>query len=176
MTCPVFTSSLDASLSMTLLPAVLSLTAGSVDVISFLGLGGLFQAHITGNLVILAAHIVNAGEAPVALMLSVSVFVVMLGLTRLVIGGLKSLGLATLRPLLLLQLLLLVAFFILCFSVGSHIDPSATSAILAGMLGASAMAVQHALVRVSLNGSPATGEMPPHVNRLSLEFAGGLLR
>jgi hypothetical protein len=122
MTCPVFTSSVDASLSMTLLPAVLSLTAGSVDVISFLGLGGLFPAHITGNLVILAAHIVNAGEAPVALMLSVPVFVVMLGLTRLVIGGLKSLGLATLRPLLLLQLLLLVAFFILCFSVGSHIE------------------------------------------------------
>src|SRR5712671_5888472 len=110
MTCPVFTSSVDASLSMTLLPAVLSLTAGSVDVISFLRLGGLFPAHITGNLVILAAHIVNAGEAPVALMLSVPVFVVMLGLTRLVIGGLKSLGLATLRPLLLLQLPLLVAF------------------------------------------------------------------
>ena len=34
---------------------MLSLTAGSADVISFLGLGGLFVAHITGNLVILAA-------------------------------------------------------------------------------------------------------------------------
>jgi hypothetical protein len=38
-----------------------------VDVIRFLGLGGLFK--ITGNLVILASHIVNAGEAPVASML-----------------------------------------------------------------------------------------------------------
>jgi hypothetical protein len=42
MTCPVFAPSVDASLSMTLLPAVISLTSGSVDVISFLGLGGLF--------------------------------------------------------------------------------------------------------------------------------------
>ena len=29
------------------------------NVISFLGLGGLFTAHITGNLVILAAHVVT---------------------------------------------------------------------------------------------------------------------
>ena len=45
-----------------LLPVVLSLTAGSMDVIGFLGLGGLFTAHITGNLVIVAAHVVT-GEA-----------------------------------------------------------------------------------------------------------------
>jgi uncharacterized membrane protein YoaK (UPF0700 family) len=75
---------------MKLLPAVLSFTAGSVDVISFLGLGGLFTAHITGNLVILASHIVDGGEAPVAPMLSVPVFMVVLGLTRLLVGGLES--------------------------------------------------------------------------------------
>ena len=49
---------------MEVLPTVLSVTAGSADVISFLGLGSLFVAHITGNLVILAAHIVAGGEAP----------------------------------------------------------------------------------------------------------------
>ena len=42
-----------------LLPAVLSVIAGSCDVIGFLGLGGLFTAHVTGNLVILAAHILG---------------------------------------------------------------------------------------------------------------------
>src|SRR6266404_9958081 len=41
---------------ITILPTVLSVIGGSADVISFLGLG-LFNAHITGNLVILAAHI-----------------------------------------------------------------------------------------------------------------------
>ena len=40
-----------------LLTFVLSVIAGSVDVIGFLGLGALFIAHITGNLVILAARI-----------------------------------------------------------------------------------------------------------------------
>src|SRR5215831_6301396 len=42
-----------------LLPAVLGMTAGAVDVIGFLALGGLFTAHITGNLVILAAHYIR---------------------------------------------------------------------------------------------------------------------
>jgi uncharacterized membrane protein YoaK (UPF0700 family) len=74
-----------------------------VDVISFLGLGGLFTAHVTGNLVVLAAHLVNSDEAPVAPMLSVPVSVMALGLTRLLAGGLESIGLASLRPLLLLQ-------------------------------------------------------------------------
>ncbi len=71
MTAQVLAPSVDASLGMKLLPTVLSMTAGSVDVISFLWLGGLFTAHITGNLVILASRIVSDGEAPVAPMLSV---------------------------------------------------------------------------------------------------------
>ena len=65
--------SVDSSLGTKLLPSVLSMIAGSADVISFLGLGGLFTAHITGNLVILAAHLVSGGTAPLAPMLSVPV-------------------------------------------------------------------------------------------------------
>jgi hypothetical protein len=49
LTARVSAPSVDASLGLKLLPTVLSMTAGSVDVISFLGLGGLFTAHITGN-------------------------------------------------------------------------------------------------------------------------------
>jgi Zn-dependent protease with chaperone function len=40
------------------LPFLLGVIAGATDIIGFLGLGGLFTAHITGNLVVLAAHIV----------------------------------------------------------------------------------------------------------------------
>ena len=101
VTARVWTPSVDSSLGTKLLPSVLSLTAGSVDVISFLGLGGLFTAHITGNLVILAAHLVSGGAAPLAPMLSVPVFMAVLGLTRLLVGGLEAIGLASLRPLLL---------------------------------------------------------------------------
>jgi uncharacterized membrane protein YoaK (UPF0700 family) len=64
----------DSSLRTRLLPGVLSVTAGSVDVISFLRLGGLFAAHIAGNLVILASHVVTGRAAPLSQILSVPMF------------------------------------------------------------------------------------------------------
>jgi uncharacterized membrane protein YoaK (UPF0700 family) len=75
--------SLDNSLGTKLLPGVLSVVVGSGDVISFLGLGGLFAAHITGNLVVLAAHVATRRAASLASILSVPVFIAVLGLTRL---------------------------------------------------------------------------------------------
>src|SRR5437868_13635549 len=116
--------SVDSSLGMKLLPTVLSLIAGSVDVIGFLGLGGLFTAHITGNLVILAAHVVNGGAAELAPMLSVPVFMAVVGLTRLLAGGLEAFQRNTLRPLLALQFLLLAGFLGIGVAAGSHVDPN----------------------------------------------------
>jgi uncharacterized membrane protein YoaK (UPF0700 family) len=175
LTARVAAPSVDASLSMQLLPAVLSLTAGSVDVISFLGLGGLFTAHITGNLVILASRIVTGAEAPIAPMLSVPVFMAVLGLTRLLVGGLESTGLASLRPLLLLQLLLLVGFFVLSVAAGPRADPNTANATIAGMLGVSAMAVQNALVQVSLKGAPSTAVMTTNVTHFMMDLGEVLL-
>ena len=54
-----------------MIPAILAATAGSVDVIGFLGFQGLFVAHITGNLIVLVAGD-PVGIAPI---LGVPVFV-----------------------------------------------------------------------------------------------------
>jgi uncharacterized membrane protein YoaK (UPF0700 family) len=158
-----------SSLSVKLLTAVLSLTAGSMDVISFLGLGGLFTAHITGNLVILAAHVVSGGTAQLAAILSVPVFMLVLCLARLLAGGFEALGLGSLRPLLLLEFFLLAALFLICLAAGQSIDPSAAIAIVAGMLGVSAMAVQNALVQVSLHGVPATAVITTNIARFTTD-------
>jgi uncharacterized membrane protein YoaK (UPF0700 family) len=175
LTPRVFTPSVDSSLGTKLLPTVLSVIAGSVDAIGFLGLGGLFTAHVTGNLVILAAHLVSGGEAPVAPMLSVPVFMVALGVTRLLVGGLERIGFASLRPLLLLQLLLLAGFLALCASDGPSVDPDAPIAILAGMLGVSAMAVQNALVQISLKGAPSTAVMTTNITRFMMDVGEVML-
>jgi uncharacterized membrane protein YoaK (UPF0700 family) len=79
-----------------------------------------------------------------------------LGMTRLLASGLEGVGLALLRALLVLQLLVLACFLALCVAAGPDIDPNA---IIAGMLGVAAMVVQNALVRISLQGAPATAAM-----------------
>src|SRR5258708_30556030 len=84
-----------------LLTFVLSVIAGSVDVIGFLGLGTLFIAHITGNLVILAARYAAGEHAPAAHLLSVPVFIIALIATRLLAARLDPSGIATLTPPLL---------------------------------------------------------------------------
>ena len=67
-----------ADLAIRALPFVLSVIAGATDIIGFLGLNGLFTAHITGNLVVLTAHLV-AGEPTIfSYILSVPVFVLVL--------------------------------------------------------------------------------------------------
>jgi len=161
--------SIDSSLAMKSLPFVLSLIAGSVDIIGFLGLDGLFTAHITGNLVVLAARIVAGARAPVSYIISVPVFIVAVVLARLLVACLERFGVGSLGPLLLLQFLLLSAFLAISVAGGPRIDPHAAGMIFAGMLGVSAMAVQNALVRISLAGAPATAVATTNTVVLSME-------
>ncbi len=93
-----------------LLPTVLSTTAGAVDVIGFLTLGGLFTAHITGNVVIVAAHYVTGGFSQIGPLLAVPVFMAVLALVTLASGAIARAGSPPLRPLLLLQAILLAGF------------------------------------------------------------------
>jgi uncharacterized membrane protein YoaK (UPF0700 family) len=168
--------SVDSSLGTKLLPGVLSIIAGLVDVICFLGLGGLFAAHITGNLVVLAAYIATGRAAPLAPILSVPVFIAFLGLTRLVAAGLEEIGHGTLRPLLGLQLVLLVGFLAVRVAAGSGLDPTAPIAVVAGMLAVAAMAVQNALVQISLVGAPATAVMTTDITKFMMDVGAILFR
>jgi uncharacterized membrane protein YoaK (UPF0700 family) len=168
-------SSVDSRAAQALL-IVLSVVAGCTDIIGFLGLNGLFTAHITGNLAFLAARIVSgSGEVQVAQMLSVPVFIVVVGLAIVLVGGLESIGLASLHPLLLLQFLLLACFLVICDAAGSGINLHASSAVVAGMLGVSAMAVQNVLVQKSLKGAPSTAVMTTNVTRFAMAAGSVLL-
>src|SRR5437868_3120669 len=152
------------------LPFVLSLIAGSTDIIGFLGLNGLFTAHITGNLVVLAAHIVASDPTIFSYILSVPVFMMVLFLTRLFAGGLEQAGVSTLQPLLLLQLFFLIAFLSICVGAGPWRDANAILAVIAGMSGVAAMAVQNALVQISLTNTPSTAVMTTNVTHFMLDL------
>jgi uncharacterized membrane protein YoaK (UPF0700 family) len=148
---------------LTFLPLVLSLIAGSTDTIGFLSLNGLFTAHITGNLVVLSAHIINGDPAILSYVLAVPVFALVLLLTRLFASGLERAGTATLPALLLLELLLLLGFLICCVNCAHRLDANSGIAITAGMFGVSAMAVQTALVQISLTKAPSTAVMTTNI-------------
>ena len=151
------------------LPFVLSVIAGGTDVIGVLGLHGLFTAHITGNLVLLAASIVAGRPAMVSYILSVPVFMLVLLVTGMIARAIERIGWPCLQPLLLLQLLALVAFFMLSVTAGPWCDPDALLAIIAGMCGVAAMAVQNALAQIALKNTPTTAVMTTNITRLMVD-------
>ncbi len=144
-----------------LLPAVLSTTAGAVDVIGFLALGGLFTAHITGNVVIVAAHYVTGGFSQIGPLLAVPVFMAVMGLVTLASRALARAGTLPLRPLLLLETVLLAGFLLLGVGFGRFDNADSSMAVLAGMLGVSAMATQKRR-RTRQSPKPGTHDVPPH--------------
>jgi uncharacterized membrane protein YoaK (UPF0700 family) len=54
-------------------------------------------------------------------------------------------------------------------------DPGTTKAIVAGMLGVSAMAVQNALVQISLKGAPSTAVMTTNITRVMMDIGETML-
>jgi uncharacterized membrane protein YoaK (UPF0700 family) len=165
----------DDSLATKALPIVLSIIAGSTDTIGFLGLNGLFTAHITGNLVVLAAKLVAGEQAPMSNLIAVPVFMAALALTTFLAAALERIRIASLTPLLLLQLILLLAFLAFCLAAGPGVERNAAIMTLAGMLGVAAMAVQNALVRLSLRGAPATAVMTTNITLYTIDAAEILL-
>jgi uncharacterized membrane protein YoaK (UPF0700 family) len=164
-------------LSVVALPFVLSVIAGSTDTIGFLSLNGLFTAHITGNLVVLAAHVIDGNPAILSYMLAVPMFMLVLLVTRLFASRLERSDAAALRPLLLLELLLLIAFLVCCVAAGPRPDSKSGIAVIAGMSGVEAMAVQTALVQISLTKTASTAVMTTNVAHFMLALgevlAGG---
>jgi uncharacterized membrane protein YoaK (UPF0700 family) len=154
-----------------LLPAVLSTTAGAVDVIGFLALGGLFTAHITGNVVIVAVHAVTGGFCEVGPLLAVPMFVAVLGVVTLVSVAVEKAGHGVRRGLLVLHTALLAVCLGLGVESGPFADADRSIPVFVGMLAVAAMATQNALVRLALPGTPSTAVMTTNITQLTVDLA-----
>jgi len=139
------------------LTSVLSAVAGAVDVISFVSLK-LFAAHITGNLVVIAALLASGGPPNMDQVLAVPVFLVAVAAVWL-IARLFEPGHSLVRALLLVHLLLLAC--VLVYSVINHPDanPRGLASDVAAMIAVSAMACQWGLLRLAVPGAPSTAVM-----------------
>jgi uncharacterized membrane protein YoaK (UPF0700 family) len=154
-----------------LLLAVLSTTAGAVDVIGFLALGGLFTAHISGNLCVLAAHYLIGGFSKVGPLLSAPVFIAVLAGVTMVFGRGEKVCDGSRRALLVLHAAPLAACLGLGVGFGPFGDADCPMAVLVGMLAVAAMATQNALVKLALPDAPATAVMTTNITQLTLDLA-----
>jgi uncharacterized membrane protein YoaK (UPF0700 family) len=153
-----------------LFPAVLSTTAGAVDIVGFLALGGLFTAHITGNVVVLAAHYVTGGFSEVGPLLSVPVFVAVLGAVTLASRAAERAGYQSRRGLLVLQAALLGGCLVLGTGFGPFPNADRPLAVFVGMLGVAAMATQNALIKLARPGLPSTAVMTTNITQLTIDL------
>jgi len=157
------------------LPPLLSVIAGMVDVIGFLSLG-LFTAHVTGNLVVIAALLVRGGPPNLAQVLAVPVFVIAVAVVWRIAKTLKRRGPALARPLLLIQFLLLTCVLILSVIHSPAVHPRSWMSVVIAMIAVSAMACQFALLRLSVPGAPSTAVMTGNLTNATLSLLDTLSR
>ncbi len=141
------------------LAAVLSLIAGMVDVTGFLSLGNLFTAHITGNLVVIAALVVRGGPVNLAQVLAIPVFILAVGGAWFVARVSAERGSRLAKRLLLVQFLLLTAVLVFSVVTRPSAHPHGLMAGIAAMIAVCAMACQFALFGLALPGGPSTAVM-----------------
>ena len=136
--------------------ALLSFNGGFVDTVGFLGLSGLFVAHITGNFVTLGAALVLGSHGILNKILALPEFVAVIALARLAGGVARRRGWPALRIMLTTEVILLAAFFGLAVTFGPFENADRPLALLTGFAGIAAMALQNALQRVHLACRPPT--------------------
>jgi uncharacterized membrane protein YoaK (UPF0700 family) len=149
------------------LAALLSATAGAVDVIGLQRLG-LFTAHITGNIVVIAAEIVSGGPPRRLQILAVPVFMIAVAATWLIANALERRGMRILRPLLIVQLLLIGGVLLASAIDGANPRRTGAGVGLEAMLAVSAMACQFATLRIAVPGAPSTAVMTGNLTGIVL--------
>jgi uncharacterized membrane protein YoaK (UPF0700 family) len=151
------------------LPVLLSTVAGLVDVIGFLSLG-LFTAHVTGNLVVIAAALVQGVPPNLAQALAVPIFAIEVAFVWVVAKALGRSGAHLARPLLLIQFLLLICVLALSVVFNPAANSHGFMAIVVAMIAVAAMACQFSLMRLAVPGAPSTAVMTGNLTNVVLSL------
>jgi uncharacterized membrane protein YoaK (UPF0700 family) len=152
-------------------PPLLAFVAGYVDACTFLGLFGLFVAQVTGSFVVAGAQFVVNDTGIVVKVLAIPVFFLSGVLTTVVARVAARRGRSALSCTLALECALLVGFILVILLAGPMVDPHAFPAMLAALLGLSAMGSQSALVRVLALGAYSTNVMTTNTTQIAIDTA-----
>jgi uncharacterized membrane protein YoaK (UPF0700 family) len=143
----------------TALLLTLSFIAGMVDVTSFVLLHGVFAAHITGNIVVIAAAVATHTSVELTSVLAVVVFLVVTIVLTAIVDTARRPPYQWARSFVALQfgLLAAVAVVAVALDAGDHHGPAARLAV--AVLAVAAMAAQNALLHLTFRRAPSTAVM-----------------
>ncbi len=150
-------------------PALLSFNGGFVDTAGFLGLQGLFTAHVTGNFVTLAATVVMGTHGVIAKLIALPEFMVIVALAHIAGIVLRRREMPAMRILLATKVAFLLAFFVLAVTLGPFPDSDSPAALLTGFAGIAGMALQNGIQRVNFPSIPPTTLMTGNTTQAVLD-------
>ena len=149
--------------------SLLAFVAGYVDVVGFAALFGLFTAHVTGNFVMIGLELAGTGQGVLAKLLALPMFVLAVAATKLAVAAFTRRGVAPLRPLLLAQAALLLAFMVAGLLALPIQSADAPATIVAGLIGVAAMGVQNAKARLVLGDQAPTTIMTGNTTQIVID-------
>jgi uncharacterized membrane protein YoaK (UPF0700 family) len=150
--------------------ALQAFVAGYVDTCGFIALFGLFTAHVTGNLVLIGAAIVEHRGGLWGKLIALPVFVLSVAMSRWLSLALERRGKNAAVPLLAIQILFLCGFLGVGLAATPITDFDAPLAVLAGMLGVTAMAVQNTTSRTIYAKYTPTTVMTGNVTQVVIDL------
>jgi len=139
--------------------SLLAFISGFVDTLSFVGLFGLFAAHVTGNFVMMATSLAEFRLGLWIKLLAVPVFVVAAVATRFFIIRRERHAMEAAAQVMAAQAVLLTVFMVVAIASSPFRHHETPGIIATGMLAAAAMAVQNTAARTFLAGLPPTTVM-----------------
>lgn len=149
----------------------LAFVAGYIDVVGFIALFGLFTAHVTGNFVMIGVQLVASTHVGVlAKLLALPVFVAVVAMVKLAVQGFSRAGRRPLRLLMCVQTLLLLGFMIVGLVAQPILSADAPLAILSGMFGVAALAIQNAVGRLVLADLAPTTIMTGNTTQIVIDM------
>jgi len=152
-----------------------SINGGYVDTLGFVTMHGLFAAHVTGNIITMAAAFVSGTPQTLGKLLALPVYCVAVLTARAVSYRIAQRSEnAHLRFLLTLKLGLLTLASVMAIAHGPFTDPNTPMAVLTGMVMVSGMSLQNMVRRVHMPSAPPTTVMTGVITQLMMDVVDAL--
>ena len=152
------------------IPVMLTTVGGAIDTIGFVALFGFFTNHVTGNLVMAGAGIVQGGNGLWMKLGAVPVFLLTVIATKRVIEKRKANKLI-LSELLFAEVAFLLAFLLSAVYFGPFTEPGTLEIALTGFLGLVAFAIRNTASKTVMGKMSSTLLMTGNTTQLGIDLS-----